>query len=409
MAAIDYDVVRVTANFTTTSASYTNVTNATIPSTDFTSGRKYLLVVTAHFGGDDANANFGLKLQHGSTDFAPSEHIGDVSSATTTNRASYCWFTVWTAVASEAIQLQAISDGSNTIHVDQIVMVKIEISEDLTENTDWHFNDVTASTALATSTWSTTNNASVTFTPGTANDKWLVMATCRIDNMATVNNSEARIQRSGEASHTAVVQSREGEDTAGDNKIFTLITGYQLGASSNTFTQQVQRDGGGGSANRSYSAVFVLNMSKFDAADFSYTETETTLSTTDYNTELESVAITPSTTTDVWVVGFFVGDINVNTTYKGRIQSPDGTDEPTTQTSDGYNFIDAYDNTDEMPVHFQGVRVGQGASSLTSVLDASTGNTSAVAEDSFLMAMTFELAGGAPPAASNHLALLGVG
>jgi hypothetical protein len=138
MAAIGNASRINTTNQTTTSNSYVDATNGDIASGNFTAGKKYLILAAAQFGVSAEGIDCGVRVVHGTTAFADSDH--EFSTLTANARCPYYWWTVWTAVSGEDINLQFIRDapfGSTTTGLDQIVLLAIKLSDDLTENSVW--------------------------------------------------------------------------------------------------------------------------------------------------------------------------------------------------------------------------------------------------------------------------------
>ena len=117
----------------TTQASHTgdtnfvdvDTTNARLASGSFTVGKQYLLVVFVRHAGNSSSANSSLRVQHGSTTFDDSDHTYEYS-GDSARPWSYTWFTVWTAVSGEDIDLQfkVLKLKVQVIHPKQEVKMK---------------------------------------------------------------------------------------------------------------------------------------------------------------------------------------------------------------------------------------------------------------------------------------------
>lgn len=326
MAEINHSFTTpVTTPVTTTSTTYTDIAGATIASTEFVTGRKYLIFILAKLEINSGANILSAKTLHGSTDFAESEMVNEGGGAA--QYFNYKWFTVWTAVSGEGIKMQ-FKASAGTVTADQITLFAMEISEDLTENTDWFFDHNATSTSMTTSN-STTNNATVTFTPGTAGDDWLVMFTARTSGNSISANTENKLTRSGEAAETEIMESQEGEDNA-DRMLHAAWKVYNLGAASNTFEEQVRRETGGGT--RISSSVFAINLNKFEKHSSSYTAGSLAINNSSkwfHNTVTNSM--TPDTAGNIWIVG---GHRSQSTQKTGFRMQVDNADDPATQTSD---------------------------------------------------------------------------
>lgn len=406
MAEIAHDFVEQTTKQTHTGdANWTDITGASIADTEFVTGRKYLLVMTCVFDSTNVNQNASVRTLHGTTAFASSEMSMEPRSSPNQYH-QYMWFTVWTAVASEGVKMQfKIESGSHTVGADQVTLFSMEISEDLTEDTDWFFNENTTSTSL-TSSWSTTNNATRTFTPGVANDHWLVMTRSQITPGSTSNNFESRMERTGEASSTEPLLTIEGEDTTNDRQLHTIMRVFTLGNASNTFTEQSRNDQTS-NGTRNYSGLFILNLDKFEDRNDVYTAAEVTLSATDFATQVQTLSMTPTQVGDVWIMGWWAFDAGANVAAKSRLQV-DQTDQPGTQTSDAYETSKAHDATDELPLGIQTVE-NLSAANHDFDLDGSGDGTNA-AEDRSIFAVTMQVVGVAagPATVENEIVLQAV-
>jgi hypothetical protein len=383
-----------TTRQTSTSTSFVDVTNGSISSASFVTDAKYLISVTAQLDGSSAAVNTAAQTLHGTTAFTDSVWSNQTNTATT-NKILYAWWTVWTAVSGEGIKLQFKNQAAATAGIDNVTLVAIKIS-DLTENTDWKYQEVNAVTALVTTGDSTANNAIVTVIPTTAGHDWLCLTKSRITGTNIAASTGSRIVRSGEASSTGPFVQVEGEDATNDSQVYTLARVFNLGAASNTFTEKgfaAQSNNG----NRQTSAVFILNLNKFRNHANAYSDASVTaLSTTAYATQASTASITPSVTGDVWAYAFMTFDSNsAGNNFKARMQI-DNVDQPggaNAQTGDNYILQTSWDVTDELPFNIQTIDSLTSGSAHPVDLDASesatTGTPGARAKGVF--AVTMEL------------------
>jgi hypothetical protein len=385
MAAIAHAFTEQNTAQTTTSGTYGDVSGAAITSGNFTAGKKYLLCVTAQIN-ENSSGLVSVKTQHGTTDFAQSEYI--FGAAGSADRATYCFMTVWTAVSSEGIKLQ-FKTSAGTGAVDQISLFAMNLSDDLTENTDWFFAERTNDDALSTTP---TDGASVTFTPGTAGQNWLVLANTQYDISAT-DLVSSNITRSGEAS-SSTPSAQASYATASNQPCFALARVFSLGASSNTF-KEVSASGAT-SNTRLNSAIFALNLGKFAVNQAAYTDADSsTLSTTNYATNLQTLSITPSTASDVWILAYWGADRNATARLVEFRVQVDSSDQPTGQTSDNYSFRAAATAAgDEDPYILSTLVSSMSAAAHTINLDASVDSATGAptGQHRQLVAVTMELA-----------------
>ena len=334
---------------------WTDISGASITSGNFTVGNKYLIVANAQLGGSSTSGNFGIRTIHGSTSFVESEHnMEPTESGVPDHPTSYGWFTVWTAVASEDIKLQFQTlSGGQTVRADQITLVAIEL-EVFAENTDYFFDFNSTTTALNT-TFSSTNNASVTVSPSEASD-WLVFSYSRIDQDNNSESWESRIQGTGGVSTTQPLVKQEGEDTTNDRFNHFMARGFSLTAVSHTFTQQSRNDAGTG-GDRTHNAIFAINMDKFIQHSFAFTEGVTGGS--GGNTEIQTTSITPTITKDVWAGTYFIfqagPDDEDDPQDTGARMQIDNVDQPPTQTSDDYELLRVWDLSDLANFYIQSI------------------------------------------------------
>jgi len=264
---------------TKSGTTYSDIPGSIISSSNFIAGNKYLLFFTAVANGDRANAGDGLYLRavHGATAFDESENImvmDDTSGTGDFNQ--YIWFTVWTATSAQDIKLQFKTANTGVIMtVDEITLFALEISEKFVEGQDWFYDEVTKTSAVPTS-WSTTNNAEITIPDSVpANNEWLVMGTSQMGDFSDHEMWMSRIQSVGDINEGTYIWSQEEEDGAGsiEKMVQTLLKVYTLPATNpNTFTSENQKDGGGTDPDaRKHSAIFAINLDKFDSHSAQFT------------------------------------------------------------------------------------------------------------------------------------------
>lgn len=400
MSAIDYSLAEVnTQQTTTTSASYVDISGAAISSASFTTGKKYWVVVKAMGGNNTGGGHVRFQVVHGSTAFAESEMVG---SATAANRTSlYMFQTVWTAVASEGVKLQFRTSGGTTMFADFISLFVMNLSDDLTENTDWYFNERATDDSLSTTP---TSGGSVTFTPGTASEDWLVASYAQITHGNTSSTAISSLARSGEGTSTTPSTNRFA---ANSSQTYTqwLVRPFTLGAVSNTFTEQSSANTGTAHT-RLHSSIFVLNLHKFYTHATAYTDADVALSATDYATVVQTVDITPPTTDVLWF-GQYCFDVGhygrlFKLRHQGYRVGDSQVDLPTGQTTAAYIVTGGQMGTaEEFPVGWIAKSATTSGNTYRSDLDASADSVSGTptAQHRSLVAWTAELAAAAPPSA----------
>ena len=258
-------------------------------------------------------------------------------------------------------------------------------------------------------TFTTTNNAAVTFTPGAAGHDWLVMAMHRVDTAGTAHQVICRMNRSGEASDTVQSCSQEPEDATTDFIVQALLRVFNLGAASNTFTQDSSEGSGGPNNVRKHSKVFALDLNKFKNHASAFTDSGQSLSTTAFATSIAAPTMDVDVTSDVVLLGNFAFDANAARTCKAKLTF-DGQDTMDYVT-DSANRDDIWDNTDRPPIYCICLPTSVAPSAgLAIAFNASASGTGCLAEDASVVCFTRELAGVAAPAiVPDGLLLLGVG
>lgn len=402
-AAIGHATAEVTSNQTTSSTTFVDVTGATIASGSFTTGKKYLIHITAQIGfvtGDGTE----VRVVHGSTEFDGSK-AWHVLTGTETRRA-YSFTTVWTAVSSEGIALQYRSrtGGANTASANFVHILAMNLSDDVTEGTDWHFNEVSADDAMSTTY---EDGASITFTPGTASHDWLVLGDVLVDYAAQCTNYvSVRINAGTPVLPQAII---DCTNSALEEFQFGLARVYTLAASSQTIKMQYAVSAST-TANHLNSRIFAIDLHKFRNHAFAYTEAGTNLSATDWATQIQTLSITPDVQGDVWIGGYWSFDRNSSGNMANQRIQVDNSDQPAGQTTAAYDFRRGTDGTDEDPMVISTSVTNMTAAAHTIDLDGSVNATTSTpqAETATLWAVTMELpATGA--AATSGLMLMGVG
>jgi phosphodiesterase/alkaline phosphatase D-like protein len=346
MSAIAHAYAQRTTALTNATTAYADVVS--VASGNFTAGKKYLLWCTAQVATNSTSSTHrpNVRVKHGSTAFADSLRF--VRPVVANVYSDYHWFHVWTAVSSEAITMEfASGNASGTASIDQATLLAICLSDDVTEGTDWHFDeDGTDLSPLVLAT--PTAGAEVTFTPGNAGDKWLVASLAQVDaNTNTSNSAVSQLDRSGEATATLSSCAVEASNGSHHQDLFLNVGVLTLGNASNTFTEKASTQASANAWIRLHSKVFALNLSMFETAEIAYTAADTA----DLNAtplEVQTLSVTPATAGPVWVGGFFGIDGNIDIAYTLQV---DSADEPATQTADAYTMRRGNDARDEPTYH----------------------------------------------------------
>lgn len=389
MAAIPYTFTERNTQQTTTSTTYQEVTSIAQASGLFTAGKRYLIVVTAQTGADASGKRHNIHVIHGSTEFEGSlQHMIHRDGS---EKQPYAFSTVWTAVASEGVSVQFRVDPSGaaaTVSVDYVSLLTIQLTDSLTENTDFFFNERTADDTL---TAALITGGSITFTPSTASQDWLILTNAQYDPGGVGTPIRSRMNK--DTATTVLPQALFTPINDSGINVLSTARVFNLPASSTTILEESSNATPVGI--RQYSNIIALNLDKFAAHASAYTDGDLTYTATAIASpdELQTTSLTPTVTGDVWIVGYFGFNKAVSTyTNQFRVQV-DGADQPSGQTTAAYVFGASNSATDELPVVLSTLTSLSNASH-TIDLDGAVSNTtsSPSAQQRTIMAVTMELA-----------------
>ncbi len=397
MADLPHNFTEFQGSQTHNSATWTVVTNQNITSGNFVVGRKYLIYATNKFEGRGLSEDLGTRILHGTTVF-PESNIRIQSRGVSEEMHQYKFLAVWTAVSGEGISMEASRpSGSQANFVKEASIFTLEISEELTENTDWHFNE-NFTEQEATTSFSTTNNATITFTPPSAGDDWLIIGVQKHTGFSTVTSIETRMRRTGEATENGFIAAYEGE-SSGDTINHLNCMVKNLGASSNTFEMQF-RNTSGTQWDRGYGLVFAINLSKFTSHviqhdESSFASNNTNFDISDDPVEIMTQDFTPATAGDVW--SFFWSQNNDFTVVfdRARLQI-DNVDNPPGQTALNMRQGMGHDGGKDQLMFNQQTVDNLTAASHTWDIDWTHINTDTWAFDSILTVVRLEVGSGPP-------------
>jgi hypothetical protein len=363
----------VDTNSTTTYAAVTGIAQS---SSNFTAGEKYLVMVTAQVGAG-GTCSSDVHTIHGSTEFEGS--LATIRHNDATWKDTYSFMTVWTAVSSEGLSVEFRGNpgsGASNNTVNFVSLLSIRLSSGLIENTDWFFNESTADQALTTGS-TQYDGGSITFTPGTASQNWLVMAHATYSRTSTSDAAQTRINRDSGTSLTPLSIFLPNNSSAVSTA--TLARVFNLPASSTNFKEQSMSPTGA-IITRTYSCILAINLDKFAAYGQAYTDADITYTATAIATpdELQTCSITPTTASDVWVLGYHGFDKAVTTyTNQFRVQV-DNSDQPAGQTTAAYPLNTGHTATsggDENPRMLSTMVASMTAAAHTIDLDGAVSDT----------------------------------
>ena len=388
MADSDITFVQQATRQTTLSVTYVDVTGASIAAANFVAGKKYVILVFAQMDSSVNTQSVAFRMVHGTTEFTGSVHHWEPDDGGT--RHWYVFKRVWTAVTSEDVKLQFRAETSNTAGADQILMLKLKLSDDFTENTDWFDNEVISDDTLTT-TFGT--KGTVTFTPATAGD-YLVISSEEATLPDATTQFESRLNVDGTTLEP--VDEEEGRATGGPsaNGIY-LQTNFRvvnLTAASHTVSSQGRTSAT--AMTRHYGSIFVLRLDKFDFYSFVYTEAATAeLDTVDYNTQIQTLAFTPATAGDHVILGQAVFIAARTHFHKLRMQV-DNVNNPTQDNVQVESAVDALDKNTNVILTLANLTLASHTVDLDASEEAAASN--ATAEDRLILVFSKALVA-APP------------
>ncbi len=336
-----------------------NVTDST--DFDFISGRDYLIISTASFGGDLSSATVDIFTAHNETKFdgglkiiEPSNGLGAECITPNDDINKYFFWTLWSPIGSEANEDIVIGVNSTNspsfVQYDDVTMTIIELSEQLTQDVDWFHNSNTTDNIIKfnSTAFNSTNNAIIQFTPEENNEDWLIFGTNTIDTASAVVSYLTRLFVNGTETDLPEIH-QEGEDPTAEKFVQTFARVLTLPNSTQVIEVQANLDADiAGIHTREFSAVFALNLDKF--VDHSFVWSPAVLDVThvgSFGTLVDSISITPSSNnTDT----FILADIGTRETEEQinlRLQV-DNVDDPTGQTAQEYEFLDEWDIDDDL-------------------------------------------------------------
>lgn len=244
---------------------------------------------------------------HASTAFAESEQRYEIQFAGAEHM--YSWWTVFTQPGTpETIKMQYrnVTSAGHTVYADEIQIIAINLSDDLTENTDWHYAADTTQTAQ---TGSFVDRASITFTPSSGVNDWLILGRIGIDHTPAGSlSNRVHVQLLEDGALVRAELTQIPEDTTDQIQWPIPYVAQSLSEASHTYKLQ-SKDSVIGAANYESSAVLAIDTSKF--ANVTFVDTATQIGPTvvvDTWAEANTITHTPDATGDTLIIGDIVVD-----------------------------------------------------------------------------------------------------
>ena len=361
---------------------------------NFVVGGDYIIVVKAKLFGESTTGFVGIKVRHGTTDFADS--VQDIIPATASANVDfphpYAYFVRWTAVSGEDITVQITGTGTTAeANADQIEVVAMRL-DGLTENTDFWYDDEPTDTALSVAG---INGASISLTPDAGTDLW-VMSFGRVDIATITTSFGSRIVSTGTFSESRPSNIKEGDDTGEIWICYNERVYINLGNTAQTFTEQSYVESGP-TGNVLHSRIFALRLNVFKNRAVAWTAGAEVLGTTDWGDAFQTgVSYTPEVAGDAWLSVAGILDAGAALREVSHRVQIDNTDAPPTQTADFYDECWALDADNEIAF---GTQTVENLSAAAHTIDwegdtnSTTGGPQVV--DRSLVIFSFELAAAA--------------
>jgi hypothetical protein len=328
-AAIAHGSLNDATARTTTSNSYVEVSQYTVSNANFSAGDKYLIVVKTSLNNSSTSGQTAFKAMHGTTfagasSFTDSVYIGDArrSSASYVGH-GYHYFTVWTAVSNENLYfaLQAVT-SSTTARSQEFSVMWINLSDDVTENTDWRY--ATASPAgNAPTSYGSSSGASLTFNGN--GDDWLILGHTHwlIDSTTADHFMQINFDSAGYS------QTEYDDDNAADEDSKMGMYVANAWSGSKTVKVDYQTDTSS-SDDCNYTQIFALRLEAFNDHWGGYGTSAVSISSTGSWVETYTKSdYSASQTGDAAILSFEVADVAENTKVTAHRIQVDGTTVPT--------------------------------------------------------------------------------
>ena len=264
----------------------TPIPDSDIRSGNFTTGRDYLIIYSADHKSSSATNRLNWQAFTGdrdnylvgATSLIDTDTFGIVYETMGTNHwLKHTWFIVWTATAGDDVWFSGGVNSGGSFNSDNMQIFAMEISEELTENTDW-FYDTDDNTEALTTTWQTVDNAELSFTPDDDDSDWLIMAQSQIDVAGTSVNYESRITSTGTVAESFKYESSEGEDS-NEFRSQHFARVYNLDNEAQTFKLESRTDTAN-SGNKIEQKLFALRLDAFNQHFSLFNTTGFTVTTT---------------------------------------------------------------------------------------------------------------------------------
>ena len=348
---------------------------------DFEEGEDYLILVNTGWGNDENHAGVSvLEVLHGSTVFEGSRqaHVlhndSPLPCGVDEELAKYFWWTLWQPNATEAtedisfrvdnndnLDFAIQLGGVGAILYDDTTISILKLSDNFVEDVDY-FHNLNNTKADILNSWATGNGeATITFTPETDDNDWLVLGTNLNNQTSKDYGYQTRLLTSGSQSDTFPNLFRQGEaqttndfgvdafenDMSSFSRVFTIDN-----STSTTFTVQTQVEDGETNPDpdqpvpdqRLSNSIFAINLSKFSQHAFEWNRDDVNLAGNNDFGEILATGVLNATTDDKNV--FIIAQTVVEDPNPNIRTQMDQVDILPDETFQSYNWNDDISNDD---------------------------------------------------------------
>jgi len=284
---------------------------ASIASGSFTASKEYLIFASAFIECSAGAGEHHVRLVHGATptEFTDGDCVIDPVAANGGFWAFWLYrFTQPGSAEAVTIELQGEGTGVVTCLMSQICA--IQITDYLTENTDFYWNEVTTD---YTTTSTMADQAAVTFTPNGTDDWWIVAHAVQLQGSGQTENVEMRLSDSVSGSTTPFLSMESEDPDAGDEaRHIGLARMFTPSNASHVFSIQA-RHAGTQTFPIASSRILALKLNKFDQHINQYTDGIQSPAASPTFTTVATASVTPNITGNWFYLATGNGDMGATT------------------------------------------------------------------------------------------------
>ncbi len=253
---IDHIVTSLIPAVSTTSATYVDVTGASVPYASMEPNTDYAVFVRAYVGNSTSTATSGnkVRLTKADTLVAGSEHVYE-SPSTVIDLVGmyYYWGGIVNSGASGDLQLEQLSgNGSDTVFANNITIMMINVDDVGLDSNIFHSTDNTTQDVSDSPNWVPTG-AAVTVGDGTSD--WLVFGSVHVQDFSI--GSSQPIVRVNDGT-TQLTGSSVGRGDTTDALTMGFMQIWQGVPASTTLTVEIE--GGGWAVEKTYANIMAIRL-----------------------------------------------------------------------------------------------------------------------------------------------------